>query len=184
MLFGGAAAAAMIVVSATVYHPEGVRIEHAATAVIGPAQVLGRTGFVLVALGLFSCSLAAAVEVASSSTYALSEYFGWNWGKNRRPAENARYTLAYTVAIGLATLVLLTTIDPIAVTELAMVFNAIALPFMLFPLLLIANDRRYVGDDMRNGVLANLLGIAFFVLLVITSVVGIPLLVLSRGGTT
>jgi Mn2+/Fe2+ NRAMP family transporter len=182
MVFGGTAAGAMILVAATIFHPADVRIEHIATAAIGPAQVLGRTGFILFLLGAFSCSFAAGIETASASTYALSEYFGWNWGKDRRPAESARYTLAYTAAIIAAVLILLTTVNPITITELAMVFNAIALPFVLFPMLVIANDRRYVGDDMRNGVLANVLGAGFFVLMCVVSVAGIPLLIATSGG--
>ena len=184
MVFGGVAAAAIIMVAAAVLHPAGIRVDQIATSAIGPAKALGMTGFVGFLCGGFACSFAAGVEAASSSTYALSEYFGWNWGKNRRPAENARYTLTYTAAIASAAAILLTTIDPITITEIAMVFNAVALPFILLPLMIIANDRHYVGDDMRNGWLANGFGMVFFVLLTVVSVAGLPLIMLTRGGST
>jgi Mn2+/Fe2+ NRAMP family transporter len=184
MTFGGVGAAAIIVVAAVVLHPAGIKADQIATAAIGPAHALGMKGFACFLVGAFACSFAAGVETASSSTYALSEYFGWNWGKNRRPAESARYTLTYTAAIVVAAIVLLTTLDPITITEIAMVFNAVALPFILLPLLIIANDRRYVGDDLRNGWIANVFGVGFFLLLTVVSVAGLPLILLTRGGST
>ena len=49
------------------------------------------------------------------------------------------YMLFMAGALG----ILLTGLNPIRVTEAAMVFNAVALPLTLLPLLLVAGDERY-----------------------------------------
>ena len=52
---------------------------------------------------------------------------------------------------------LLTTVDPIKVTEYSVVFSAVALPLTYFPILVVANDPDYMGTSV-NGRMANVLG--------------------------
>ncbi len=77
--------------------------------------------------------------------------------------------------------ILLTTVDPILVTEYSVVFSALALPLTYFPILVVANDRTYLGQHV-NGRLANLLGTAYLVVVVVASVAAIPLMVLTGAG--
>ena len=51
----------------------------------------------------------------------------------------------------LAVAVLLTTVDPIKVTEYSVVFSAVALPLTYFPILVVANDPDYMGDPSTAG---------------------------------
>jgi manganese transport protein len=75
----------------------------------------------------------------------------------------------------------LTTADPIKVTEYSIVFSAVALPLTYFPILVIANDPDYMGDK-ANGPLSNLLGTAFLGLVVLASLAAIPLMLLTKAG--
>jgi Mn2+/Fe2+ NRAMP family transporter len=77
--------------------------------------------------------------------------------------------------------VLMTAVDPVLVTEFSVVFSAIALPLTYFPILVIANDRDYMGAH-ANGRITNLLGTLFLILIVITAVAAVPLMVLSGAG--
>ena len=63
---------------------------------------------------------------------------------------------------------LLTTVDPIKVTEYSVVFSAVALPLTYFPILVVANDPDYMGEHV-NGRLANTLGTVYLVLIVVAS---------------
>jgi Mn2+/Fe2+ NRAMP family transporter len=62
-----------------------------------------------------------------------------------------------------------------------MALGAFALPFTFAPLLIIANDTRYMGDQ-RNGRLANVAGIFFLIVLTVVTILTLPLLILSGGG--
>ena len=76
---------------------------------------------------------------------------------------------------------LLTTIDPIQLTEYSLVFSAVVLPLTYLPILVVANDRAYL-DDKVNGPLANTLGIIYLVIIVVVAVAAIPLMILTGVG--
>lgn len=60
-------------------------------------------------------------------------------------------------------MVFLTTIDPVAVTEYSVVFSAVALPLTNFPILVVANDPDYMGEQV-NGRNNNALSTVYLVL--------------------
>jgi len=82
----------------------------------------------------------------------------------------------------LAVIVGLTTIDPIKVTELSLVLAAAALPLTYFPILVIANDRVYMGNRV-NSRPANAVATVYFVLLLIAAVAAIPLMIVTKMGS-
>lgn len=80
-------------------------------------------------------------------------------------------------AVGL----LLTTADPIQLTEYSVVFSAVALPLTYFPILVVANDRTYMGRHV-NGRLSNTLGTAYLVVVLVAAVAAIPLMLVTKAG--
>jgi manganese transport protein len=181
-VLGGTVAACIIVVSAIVLFPSGVRVEQIRTSALGPTAALGVKGFWLFVAGALFCSMAAGLEVALSATYAVTEYFGWHWKKDEPPARSAMFHLIYMLFLVVALGIVLSGLDPIKVTEVAMVFNAIALPFTLLPLLLVAADQRYARPPMTNGPVVRVLGWLFFAVLTVVAILGVPLFVITAAG--
>ena len=116
-----------------------------------------------------------------SSAYNLAQFFGWPWGKHRKPREAARWTLSWMVAFVLATAIVLTGVDPIKVVEYSIVFSVVVLPLTYFPLMALSRDKAVMGA-YANGPIANMLGWLFFFLICIAAVAALPLLVLTHGG--
>jgi manganese transport protein len=81
----------------------------------------------------------------------------------------------------IANLIVLTGIDPLNLVEYAVVSSIIVIPFSYLPLLLIANDRKYMGSQV-NGRFANILGIGSYAIVVIAAIAAVPLYLLSSGG--
>jgi manganese transport protein len=77
--------------------------------------------------------------------------------------------------------VIATGIDPVELTEYAVVLSVIALPLTYLPILLVARDRRLMGDH-ANGVIANALGWFYFGLICVLTVAAPVLLVMTNGG--
>jgi manganese transport protein len=75
----------------------------------------------------------------------------------------------------------LTTIDPVTVTIFAVVLGAAAVPLTYFPILIVANDARCMGDRV-NRRWANGAGTIFLLIMVIVSLVSLPLLLLTKAG--
>ena len=72
--------------------------------------------------------------------------------------------------------------DPVTVTELSVVFSAIALPLTYFPILVVANDPEYMGDDV-NGRVRNALAVVFLPVILVAAVAAIPLLIITGMGS-
>ncbi len=101
-------------------------------------------------VGILAATFGAALETTLSSGYTLAQFFGWSWGKFRRPAQAARFHVAMIVCLLIGGGVLATGVDPITVTELSVVFSAVALPLTYFPILVVANDPEYMGGRRQR----------------------------------
>jgi Mn2+/Fe2+ NRAMP family transporter len=123
----------------------------------------------------------AAVENALTGAYNLSQFMGWPWGEWRKPAGAPRFTMAWVLMLALATLIILSGVNPIRVVEYSVVFSVVILPLTYFPLLMAAGDRRVMGAH-ANGRIANALGWFFLVLVTLAGIAALPLMVLTRGG--
>ena len=62
-----------------------------------------------------------------------------------------------------------------------MVFSAIALPLTYLPILVVANDREYMGEHV-NGRTTNALGLVYLVIIVVASLAAIPLMIATGAG--
>jgi manganese transport protein len=77
----------------------------------------------------------------------------------------------------------LTGIDPLQLVEWSIVFSVVVLPLTYLPVLLIANDRKYMHEH-ANGRIANVLGWSFYFVLLLVAVAAIQLYVITSGGAS
>src|SRR3989442_9611679 len=133
-----------------------------------------------VSIGIVDAKFGAALETALSGGYILAQFLGWPWGKFRRPAEAARFHVVMIVAIVAGVAVLYTGVDPIMVTEYSVVFSAIALPLTYLPILIVANDSEYMGDE-TNGSATNMVASVYLVVIVAASLAAMPLMIVTGG---
>lgn len=178
---GGLLSLAIAGAAAVVLLPDGVSVDTLGQVGLPVAVALGKIGLAVAVLGFFAATFGAACETGLSLGYGISQYFGWQWGKYVRPREAARFHTVVLIAALMAAAVLLTTIDPILVTEFSVVFSAVALPLTYFPILVVANDRDYMGEH-TNGRLANFLGSIFLVVVCVAAAAALPLMIWTKMG--
>jgi Mn2+/Fe2+ NRAMP family transporter len=178
---GGVLSVAIAGCAAVVFLPEGIAVETLGQVGLPVAIALGKIGLAVVVLGFFAATFGAACETGLSVGYSLAQYVGYPWGKFVRPAQAAAFHTSLLVVTILAAGVLVTGVDPIMVTEVSVVFSAVALPLTYFPILVVANDPDYLGEH-RNGRLANTLGTTYLVIIVVISLAAIPLMVATGMG--
>jgi len=109
----------------------------------------------------------------------IAQGFGWNWGENVKPRDAARFSAVYTLALVLATALVVIGVDPLRLTNISMALTAVTLPVAALPFLVLMNDRHYLGPHV-NGRLANVVVVLVVVLAAIVAVVALPLQL--RGG--
>ncbi|MEV0756974.1 divalent metal cation transporter [Streptosporangium sp. NPDC050280] len=178
---GGFLSIAIAACAATVFFPVHAQVDTLGQMLLPVGLGLGQVGLAAVILGVFAATFGATLETALSSGYTISQYFGWQWGKFVRPRDAARFHAVVLAVVIVATALILTTIDPIKVTEYSLVFAAAALPLTYLPVLMISNDPDYMGDRV-NGRLSNTLGTAYMVLLLVVAVAAIPLMIATKAG--
>lgn len=178
---GGILSVAIAACAAVVLLPRGVEVSSLSQIVLPVAEAGGRLAVAFVIVGIVAATFGAALETTLSSGYTLAQFFGWSWGKFRKPAEAARFHVAMIVCLLVGLGVLATGVDPILVTEYSVVFSAIALPLTYLPILIVANDRQYMGDA-RNGRVTNAVALVYLVIIVVASVAAIPLMILTGAG--
>ena len=178
---GGLLSIAIAVATALVLRPQGIEVTTLGQVALPVAAALGKLGIVLVLIGFFAATFGAACETGLSVGYSVAQYFGWQWGKFVEPLRAARFHTVVLLSCVAGVGILLTTVDPIMVTEYSVVFSALALPLTYFPILVVANDRTYLGQHV-NGRVANALGTAYLVVVVVASVAAVPLMVLTGAG--
>jgi manganese transport protein len=178
---GGFLSFALMITAGALFLPLGVDPEFIGTVALGAQVPLGQIGLLLALVGILFAVGGAAIDTCFSGAYNVAQYFGWEWGKYRRPSGAPRFTIAWIVLLALALLVIMSGIDPVMLTEYAVIFSVVALPLTYIPILLVANDRAYMGR-YANGRLANTFGLIYLVVILLVAVSAIPLMILSHQG--
>jgi manganese transport protein len=179
---GGILSIALIVVAAEVFFDPQIQPGYLGTTALGAQHAFGEAGLLLALLGMLFAVGGAAVECAFSGAYTLAQFAGWEWGKYRRPRDAPRFTLAWLIFFALAFVIVETGVDPVLLTEYAVILSVVALPLTYLPVLLIARDRTFMGEH-TNGILGNVLGWLYFVIILVVSLAAIPLMLITDGGS-
>ena len=178
---GGFLSLSLMIVAGALFLPLGVEPQFIGTVALGAQVPLGTIGLLLALVGILFAVGGAAIDTCFSGAYNVAQFFGWEWGKGRRPSGAPRFTLAWIVLLVLALLVIITGVDPVLVTEYAVIFSVVALPLTYIPILLVANDRAYMGRYV-NGRIANAFGLVYLVVILLVAVTAIPLMILTHQG--
>jgi Mn2+/Fe2+ NRAMP family transporter len=180
MGFGSCVSVGVVVVAALVLEPRGIRVDQYHQAALTLPPVFGHWGIPLFAAALFIGCFGAALEVGLNLSYAVSQALGWNWGEDLRPGDDARLTSVYTIAILLASLLMLAGVSPLELTMFSMALTVIVMPLIVFPFLAVMNDPRYLGKR-RNGWFANVVVVLITLMGFLLALVSIPLELLGGG---
>jgi Mn2+/Fe2+ NRAMP family transporter len=178
---GGVLSIAIATTAWVVLGPLSISVDTLGQVGLPVAVALGKIGLAVALVGFFAATFGAACETGLSVGYSVAQYVGAQWGKYVRPSEAAVFHLVVLLSTITAAAVLMTDVDPILVTEMSVVFSAVALPLTYFPILVVANDSDYMGEH-TNGRLANLLGSLFLVVIVVAAVAAVPLMIWTRMG--
>jgi Mn2+/Fe2+ NRAMP family transporter len=122
------------------------------------------------------------LETSLSAGYIVAQYLGWPWGKHLPPRGAARFHVVILIALAVATVIAISGVDPVKVTEYSIVLSAAALPLTYFPILVIANDPAYMGSQHTNGRALNALATVYLVILILVSVATVPLMIITKAG--
>jgi Mn2+/Fe2+ NRAMP family transporter len=178
---GGFFSFALMITGGALFLGHGIDPTHLGTIALGAEVPLGQIGLLLALVGILFAVGGASIDTVFSGAYNLAQFCGWEWGRYRHNAGAPRFTIAWVVLLVLALAIVLTGVDPVMLTEYAVIFSVVALPLTYLPILLVANDAEYMGR-YRNGRLANVLGVVYLAVIMIVALTAIPLMILTNAG--
>jgi manganese transport protein len=178
---GGILSIAIAACATIVLLPQGIQVTSLSQVALPVAEAGGKLAVAIVIVGMVAATFGATLETTLSSGYTIAQFFGWSWGKFRRPIKAARFHLVMIICLLVGIAVLATGADPVMITEYSVVFSAIALPLTYLPILLVANDKQYMGD-LVNGRATNAVALVFLVIILIASLAAIPLMIITGAG--
>ena len=178
---GGTLSFALMITGGALFLSHGISPSHLGTVALAAEQPLGQLGLLLALVGILFAVGAASIDTVFAGAYNLAQFCGWEWGRYRNPRGAPRFALTWLVLLLLALGILMTGVDPVALTEYAVLFSVVALPLTYVPILLVANDKAYMGRYV-NGRFANALGLIYLVVIMIVALAAIPLMILTNVG--
>ncbi|PYE17442.1 Mn2+/Fe2+ NRAMP family transporter [Williamsia limnetica] len=178
---GGILSIAIAALATITLLPQQIQVESLSQVALPVAEAGGKLAVAFLIVGLVAATFGAALETTLSSGYTLAQFFGWSWGKFRRPAAAARFHLVMIISLFVGAMILATGVDPILVTEYSVVFSAIALPLTYLPILIVSNDPEYMGERV-NTRKVNAVAQIYLVIILAASLSAIPLMVITGAG--
>lgn len=178
---GGLLVAGIIIASAHLFQAAQINPQFINTTALAALVPLGQAGLILALIGMLFSIGGSAVETCFAGAYNLSQYMKWKWGKSHPPLSVPNFTWSWLAILLAALMIVITGFDPIVITEYAVIFSVVVMPLTYLPILLTANDQKFMGK-YRNKRWNTVLGWVSFVILTIVSLAAVPLMILTQRG--
>ena len=163
----------IIAACASVLFAHGItNINTAAQAAVALRPFAGSASFYLFAVGIVGMGLLAIPVMAGSSAYAISESFGKRQGLNSKLKQGYAFygVIIISMLVGLGINFL--GINPIKALIYSAVANGIVAPIILVQIMLLARNKKIMGD-WKNGKISGSLGWILVVLMVFAGIAAI-----------
>ena len=174
----------IVVSTAATLHKSGIQISTAADAAQALRPLAGRYAETLFGLGLFGASMLAAGVLPLATAYSISEALGFEKGVSRsfREAPIFLGTFTFLVAFG-AAIAVIPGLPLIRVLLVTQVINGLLLPFVLFAVLRLVNNREVMGSHVNGpiynaaawltAIVVTLLSLLYILMTIFPGVVGL-----------
>jgi Mn2+/Fe2+ NRAMP family transporter len=137
----------IVLTTAATLNAHGVtNIETSADAAKALRPIAGEFAFAVFALGIVGTGLLAVPVLAGSAAYALAETLGWRTGLAERPGRAPAFYGAITAAVVVGALLNVSPLDPIKALIFSAVVNGVAAVPIMIMIMIMASQRRIMGE--------------------------------------
>jgi len=137
----------IVLTTAATLNAHGVtNVETSADAAKALRPIAGEFAFAVFALGIVGTGLLAVPVLAGSAAYALAETLGWRTGLAERPGRAPAFYGAITAAVVVGALLNVSPLDPIKALIFSAVVNGVAAVPIMVMIMIMASQRRIMGE--------------------------------------
>jgi Mn2+/Fe2+ NRAMP family transporter len=148
----------IIAVCATTLFAHGItNINTASDAALALRPLAGNGAFFLFALGIIGTGMLAIPVLAGSTSYAISESFGWKEGLYRKLNEARAFYGVIIISVIIGILINFIGIDPIKALIYSAIANGIIAPIILVCIVHMSGSKKLMGK-YRNSSTGNIVG--------------------------
>lgn len=151
---------AVVVTTAATLYVKHISVTDAAHAALALEPLAGKFAGITFGAGLIGASLLGAFVISLATAWAFGETFRWPCSLNYHCLQAKRFYGFYAVCVLLAAgIVLIPHLPLVRITLYVEAGNAFILPIVLGFLLIMANDKRIIGDR-RNSAVGNTIALS------------------------
>ena len=174
MVFSQTIMFCIIITTAATLHANGIdKIGTAAQAAEALRPIAGDFAYLLFAIGIIGTGLLAVPVLAGASAYALSETTGLKAGLSKKTKRAPGFYGIIVASTFIGMLISWWGIDPIKALYYAAALNGLMAPPLMVLIILIANNKKIMGNYVNNKI-ANIGG---WIIVTVMSIAGILLIV-------
>ncbi|RMF94998.1 MAG: divalent metal cation transporter [Candidatus Schekmanbacteria bacterium] len=141
----------IIAAAATLYANGNREVNDAFQAALALKPLAGNYAFILFSIGLLNASVLGAIILPLSTSYAVSEAFGWESGLGKKFHSAPKFFWFYTVILAIgAGFILIPNLKLIMVMLISQTVNGILLPIILILMLKLINDKSIMGENVNT----------------------------------
>jgi Mn2+/Fe2+ NRAMP family transporter len=163
---------AIMTATAATLGANGTSINSAADAAKALEPIAGPAASTLFAIGFIGAGMLAVPVLAAAGSAGLAALFDKKWGLDRGPRSAPVFYALIGVGTIAGTLLSVFATNPIGLLVLSALVNGIAATPFLIVIMLIARDRKIMGE-YRNGKLAASLGWGVTAIMLVAGAIGI-----------
>ena len=157
---------AIVITTAATLFVNHQQVSDAAHAALALVPLIGKYAGIAFGAGLLGASLLGAFVISLATAWAFGEAFRWPCSLNHSCMEAKRFYGLYALCVLVAAgIVLIPNLPLVRITVDVEAFNAFVLPIVLGFLLIMANDRKILGDRV-NSLLGNVLAVGISIVCV------------------
>lgn len=163
----------IIAVCANTLFSNGINnISTASDAALALKPFAGNWAFLLFAIGIIGTGMLAIPVLAGSTSYAISESFGWKEGLYRKLKEAKAFYGIMMLSIIVGIIINIIGIDPIKALIYSAIVNGIIAPIIVLFVVHISSSKKVMGH-YKNSKIINVLGYMITILMSIASIASI-----------
>ncbi len=136
----------------TLYSHGITNIATASDAALALKPFAGNFAFIMFAIGIIGVGMLAVPVLAGSTSYAVSESFGWKHGLYRKLKEAYAFYGVIIVSIVIGIILNFIGLDPIKALIYSAVANALVAPFIIVFIIKISSNKEAMGDYVSGPV--------------------------------
>ncbi len=165
----------IVIATAGTLYKMGIKIEDAGQAAIALEPLAGVFAKHLFAWGLLNASLLGLAIVSMTSSYVVTEAFGWEGRVDLKKESPVFYKLLGFCIFSTAAAILIPKLPMVSILVGSQMLNTFVLPILLIALLILLNRRSLMGD-FKNTLFMNIISV-----LCIVFVVGMSVALVATG---